>query len=59
MSQEILNNITRDERQAESVRKWITSKGRGTLECCTGFKTEAVLQRNLQNYYRAISVKVQ
>lgn len=43
MSQEILNNITRDERQAESVRKWITSKGRGTLECCTGFKTEAVL----------------
>lgn len=37
MSQEILNNITRDERQAESVRKWITSKGRGTLECCTGY----------------------
>lgn len=27
---------TRDERQAESVAKWLKNKGRGTLECCTG-----------------------
>jgi superfamily II DNA or RNA helicase len=28
---------TRDERQAESVAKWLKNKGRGTLECCTGY----------------------
>ena len=28
---------TRDERQAESVNKWLRAKGRGTLECCTGY----------------------
>lgn len=28
---------TRDERQAESVTKWLKNKGRGTLECCTGY----------------------
>ena len=40
---EMLNKLTRDERQAESVKKWIIAKGKGTLECCTGFKTKAVL----------------
>ena len=43
MIRDMFTPLTRDERQAESVRKWITSKGRGTLECCTGFKIEAVL----------------
>lgn len=28
---------TRDERQAESVAKWLQAKGHGTLECCTGY----------------------
>lgn len=28
---------TRDERQSESVAKWLKNKGRGTLECCTGY----------------------
>lgn len=29
--------VTRDERQEESVRKWLQNKGKGCLECCTGY----------------------
>lgn len=29
--------ITRDERQTQCMQKWIKSKGKATLECCTGF----------------------
>jgi len=36
--------MTRDDRQKECVRKWISAKCRGTLECCTGFgKTRIAL----------------
>ena len=28
--------VTRDERQAESVQKWLSSKGKGTIVACTG-----------------------
>ena len=34
---DLFEPISRDERQAESVRKWLKAKGRGTLECCTGY----------------------
>lgn len=33
---DLFEPISRDERQAQSVQKWLSSKGRGTLECCTG-----------------------
>lgn len=29
--------MTRTERQQEAVRKWIASKGQGTIEAGTGF----------------------
>ena len=29
--------VTRDERQDESMRKWISSKGKGTIVACTGY----------------------
>ena len=28
--------LTRDERQEESLRKWLQSKGKGTIIACTG-----------------------
>lgn len=35
---------TRDERQLECVKKWVSSRCCGTLECCTGFgKTRTAL----------------
>lgn len=41
---DLFEPISRDERQAESVQKWLNSKGRGTLECCTGYgKTRCAL----------------
>lgn len=33
---DLFTPITRDERQEESMKKWL-NKGKGTLECCTGF----------------------
>lgn len=33
---DLFTPITRDERQEESVRKWIKSKGKGTIVACTG-----------------------
>lgn len=33
---DLFTPITRDERQEESMKKWL-HKGKGTLECCTGF----------------------
>ena len=29
--------VSRDERQAEAVTKWLQSKGKGTIIACTGF----------------------
>lgn len=34
---DLFTPITRDERQEESMKKWLQNKGKGTLECCTGF----------------------
>ena len=34
---DLFEPISRDERQAECIKKWFNSKGKGTLECCTGF----------------------
>ena len=34
---DLFTPISRDERQEESVKKWLQSKGKGTLECCTGY----------------------
>ncbi len=38
--------ITRDERQEESVRKWLKANGKGTIVACTGYGGDAVLLRN-------------
>lgn len=34
---DLFTPLSRDERQEESVKKWLQSKGKGTLECCTGY----------------------
>lgn len=33
---DLFTPVTRDERQEESMRKWIMSKGRGSIVACTG-----------------------
>lgn len=37
MQHNLFEPISRDERQAQSVHKWLENKGRGCLECCTGY----------------------
>lgn len=34
---DLFSPVTRDERQDECKRAWLTNKGRGTIEACTGF----------------------
>jgi hypothetical protein len=34
---DLFTPITRDERQKESVNKWLKSKGKGTIVACTGY----------------------
>ena len=34
---DLFTPLTRDERQEESLRKWIKAKGKGTIIACTGF----------------------
>ena len=34
---DLFTPLTRDERQEESLRKWLQSKGKGTIIACTGF----------------------
>ena len=34
---DLFTPLTRDERQEESLKKWMKNKGIGTLECCTGY----------------------
>lgn len=34
---DLFTPLTRDERQDESVRKWLQNKGKGCLECATGY----------------------
>ena len=41
---DLFTPLTRDERQEESVRKWLQNKGKGCLECATGYgKTRCAL----------------
>ena len=34
---DLFEPISRDERQAQSLRAWIKAKGHGTIVGCTGF----------------------
>ena len=34
---DLFTPLTRDERQEESVRKWLINKGKGTIVACTGY----------------------
>ena len=34
---DLFTPLTRDERQDESVRKWLINKGKGTIVACTGY----------------------
>jgi superfamily II DNA or RNA helicase len=34
---DLFTPLTRDERQEESLRKWLTNKGKGCIEGCTGY----------------------
>lgn len=37
MQHDLFEPISRDERQAQSVKSWIKNHGKGCLECCTGY----------------------
>lgn len=37
MQHDLFEPISRDERQAQSVKSWIRNHGKGCLECCTGY----------------------
>ena len=51
---DLFEPISRDERQAQSVQKWLNSKGRGTLECCTGFIKKNV-SRSVEEFTELLS----
>jgi len=36
MMKDLFAPVTRDERQEESMKKWLQAKGRGTIIACTG-----------------------
>lgn len=53
--------LTRDERQEESLKKWLLSKGHGTIEACTGYgKTRVAINiiKRLLTKYPKIKVLV-
>jgi superfamily II DNA or RNA helicase len=51
---DLFTPLTRDERQEESLKKWMKNKGIGTLECCTGYGksrvTINIIKRLLSKY---------
>lgn len=53
---DLFTPITRDERQEESLKKWLLSNGHGTIEACTGYgKTRVainIIKRILTKYPR-------
>ena len=58
---DLFEPISRDERQAQSVQKWLNSKGRGTLECCTGYgKTRCafIIIKKILSRYPSIRIWV-
>lgn len=58
---DLFSPISRDERQEEAVRKWLQSKGHGTIVACTGFgKTNCsfILINKLLNKYPSVQVLV-
>ena len=36
MTNDLFGLVSRDERQAQCLRKWKEFKGKGTIEACTG-----------------------
>ena len=58
---DLFEPVSRDERQAESVQKWLNSKGKGCIEACTGFgKTRIALNiiKKLLKKYPKIRILV-
>jgi superfamily II DNA or RNA helicase len=59
---DLFTPLTRDERQEESLRKWLQAKGKGTVIACTGYgKTRVAIncfKRILTKYptFKAIVV---
>ena len=37
MLNDLFAPVTRDERQQQCIKAWFKSKGKGTIEACTGF----------------------
>ena len=54
---DLFEPISRDERQAQSVQKWLNAKGRGTLECCTGFVKLTIINLYLSNILYILYIK--
>ena len=46
---DLFTPITRDERQEESVKKWILSRGHGTVVGCTGYGRFSVATRYIKS----------
>ena len=58
---DLFTPVTRDERQEESVKKWIKSKGRGTIVACTGYgktRVATIIIGKLISKYPSIKVLV-
>lgn len=58
---DLFTPLTRDERQEESLRKWLMSNGKGTVEGCTGYgKTRIALNaiKRILTKYPKIKVLV-
>ena len=58
---DLFTPLTRDERQAESLKAWLNNKGRGCIEACTGYgKTKVGLNaiETIRKRYPALSVIV-
>ena len=58
---DLFTPVTRDERQEESVKKWIKSKGRGTIVACTGYgktRCATIIIGKLISKYPSIRVLV-
>lgn len=58
---DLFTPVTRDKRQEESVKKWIKSKGRGTIVACTGYgktRVATIIIGKLISKYPSIKVLV-
>lgn len=58
---DLFTPLTRDERQEESVRKWLQNKGKGCLECATGYgksRCALIIIKKLLSKYPSLRILI-